>query len=226
MKILVFDTETIDIKDLDMFDFGYVLIEDGKIIDKGSYLIEEVYGTELFKRAYYYEKNKIRYEEKLANGQIEIKSMEEVRELFNIAAKKADIIAGFVIDFDIRVLNYNYKKYLGKEKVISIAELSNKFTVIDISLLFALIYSDKKEYKEFCIANGYMTDKGNYKTTAEVMYRFITENLEHEEEHTAFSDSIEEFEIMDYLISKFGTALLTEAANLTMKGQKAWRLLK
>ena len=45
------------------------------------------------------------------------------------------------------------------------------------------------KYKEFCDKNSYYTEAGNYSTTAEIMYRFITGDTTFEEQHTALSDA-------------------------------------
>lgn len=52
------------------------------------------------------------------------------------------------------------------------------------------------DFKLFVLENMLMTDKGNYSTTAEDTYRFITNNPEFEEDHTGMSDSQIEYEIL------------------------------
>jgi hypothetical protein len=46
------------------------------------------------------------------------------------------------------------------------------------------------------VENGYYTDKGNCRMTAEVCYRFISGNNEFIEEHTALADTEIEAEIL------------------------------
>lgn len=233
MITLIFDTETINaLNNLDMFDFGYVVLDNEKIIDKGSYLVKEVYGTDLFQRAYYYEKNSEEYVKKLEQKTIEIKTVAEIRDILNGLFKiyKIDVIAGFVIKFDIRVLNFNFKKYLGATSEISISKLSEKCKIVDIGLLFANKYAKIKDYKDFCMLNGYMTEKGNYKTTAEVIYRFITGKNEHSEEHTGMNDCIEEGEIFSSVMKEIDFSIthpiFQQGVDLTLRGSSAWQILK
>jgi len=236
MRIIVFDTETINVSDLSMFDFGFIVIDTNtrEVLEKGSFLVEEVYNSELFPKAYYYNKNKEIYENKLKRKEIEIKGIKEIRDIFNSAIKKHDIelISGFIINFDIRTLNFNFKKYLLEDKEISLQKLSNRYEVIDISILFSLLEKRFGSYVDYCVSNDFVTEKGNIKSTAEVIYKYITGNIEHEEEHTAFNDSEEEAAILNYCITEYSDkpefkAIWNEAKEITIKNnKKAWQILK
>ena len=52
------------------------------------------------------------------------------------------------------------------------------------------------DYKKFCESNEYYTESGNYSTTAETVYRFLTNNTEFIEEHTALADAEIELDIL------------------------------
>jgi histidinol phosphatase-like PHP family hydrolase len=52
------------------------------------------------------------------------------------------------------------------------------------------------EYKKFCEEYNLYTESGNYSTTAEAVYRFISGDTEFIEEHTALADSEIECEIL------------------------------
>lgn len=53
-----------------------------------------------------------------------------------------------------------------------------------------------KKYIIFCIENGYVTAKGNPQYKAEIVYRYLTDNLNFEEEHTGLADVLIEYEIL------------------------------
>ena len=55
---------------------------------------------------------------------------------------------------------------------------------------------------KFCEKHEYFTEKGNYSTTAETVYKFITKNTDFEEEHTALADSLIELEILLATVEK------------------------
>ena len=46
-----------------------------------------------------------------------------------------------------------------------------------------------ENYKNFCETHNYFTDSGNYSTTAETVFRYLTNDTEFIEDHTALSDS-------------------------------------
>lgn len=53
-----------------------------------------------------------------------------------------------------------------------------------------------KKYVRFCRENGFVTDKGNCKTSAEVVYAYLTKNIDFVEEHTGLSDAKIEYQIL------------------------------
>lgn len=57
------------------------------------------------------------------------------------------------------------------------------------------IYGKNKTYKRYCQQNGYMTKNNQLRYTAEILYRYLTNDEGFEEEHTALSDVLIEKEI-------------------------------
>ena len=53
-----------------------------------------------------------------------------------------------------------------------------------------------KKYVKFCKKNGFMTEKGNCKTSAEVVWGYLTNNPNFEEEHTGLADCEIEYKIL------------------------------
>ena len=57
------------------------------------------------------------------------------------------------------------------------------------------------EYKEFCIENGFTLANGRTpRFTAEILYKFITKDLQFEEEHTGLADVRIEREIFRHCV--------------------------
>jgi hypothetical protein len=56
------------------------------------------------------------------------------------------------------------------------------------------------EYKQFCELHQFFTDSGNYKSSAEVVYRYITHNPDFEEAHMGALDGDIEAEILAYCL--------------------------
>ena len=53
-----------------------------------------------------------------------------------------------------------------------------------------------KKYVDFCESRGYITEKGNIQTKAEVVYRYLTGCLDFVEEHTGLADVMIEYYIL------------------------------
>jgi DNA polymerase III epsilon subunit-like protein len=62
------------------------------------------------------------------------------------------------------------------------------------------VVANKPTYRKFCEENGYTYGKNGkqVRLTAEVLYQFITQNKEFEEEHTGLADVLIEKEILKY----------------------------
>ena len=70
-----------------------------------------------------------------------------------------------------------------------ISEIASDYEFIDLFLAFAQTIGAYKKYQNFCYENGYLTKK--YKRprmTAEICYRYLTNNTDFVESHTAMED--------------------------------------
>ena len=91
--------------------------------------------------------------------------------------------------FDIKALKYTAKKYMNEEINF------DSFVLVDVmrTAIELLINTDK--YRNFCKQNNELTEKGNYKTSAESVYRYINSDYDFNEDHTALSDCYCEYAI-------------------------------
>ena len=74
-----------------------------------------------------------------------------------------------------------------------------------------------KKYCRFCIENGYVTEKGNIMTKAEVVYRYLFNDLTFLEEHTGLADVKIEYQI---LLKAFQTHKKIDSSSCV-----AWKVL-
>jgi hypothetical protein len=51
----------------------------------------------------------------------------------------------------------------------------------------------KQSFITFCEDNGFMTEKGNCKTSAEIALKFLTADIDYVEQHTALADIMDEY---------------------------------
>lgn len=190
--IIVLDTETLGLFDKRVYDLGYIIYDNDKkqVVKERDYIIKQVYDNENLMKTAYYENKRPLYEIELQNGN---------------AKKIYWGMALYILLKDIERYNvselYAYNSRFDLEAITKTCEAFNKNIVInhiaDI-MDYINIITDTQEYKDFCFNNNYLTKhkKPQCRKTAEVVYRYITDNNVFIENHMALSDSRIELEIL------------------------------
>ena len=187
--VLVLDTETIGVCDPTVYDLGYVIYDlaDGKVLVARDYLTKEVYGqTERMKTAYYANKLPL-YEERLADGYCKkVKWSYILRQLKRDMNKyKVDGLWAYNSPFDKRAIAMTCKelKVNHNPTADGINDILKGLTNPHIT--------ESAAYQEFCRRNGYFTKhkKPRVRATAEIVFRFLTQDEDYQEQHTALEDS-------------------------------------
>ena len=204
-RLLVLDTETCNIQKSDKvrphnnltYDIGYSVIEPatGSVICEKSYVVREIFfgEAERMKSSYYAEKLP-RYYADIAEGKREIAGFCDVLIDIITTAHRENCVAIVAHNarFDIDALNTTFEWLYGfKTKVL------DSFEIWD-SMKMAKTFTDRPTYRKFCEENGYMTKHATPRPrmTAEIIYRFITGDIDFIESHTAFEDTAIEREIV------------------------------
>lgn len=196
-KILVIDTETAGFFDKPrVYDFGYAVVDrEGVIYEKGQGLVREtICNAELMNTAYYKDKLPL-YRQMVRDKKTKVMPLEFIYHYINDLIKKYNIkiIAAYNANFDINALNQ------------TIAEYSNGFIKqffpdnvqiwciwnMACQAIFTSLRFQKKAIKE-----GWLTEKKNFKTSAEIAYRYLKKDEQFEEDHMALSDVLIEVQIM------------------------------
>ena len=206
MNILVFDTETVDVEHAFCYNVGYTIvnIETREKLIKRDYVIEQVWENKmLFSTAYYAEKKQL-YINALRGRKASIKHWGHTmqRMIKDIQEYNVEFAYAFNSPFDVRVFDFNSEWFKSSNAL-------DYVQTIDIrGLINKLLFSD--EYKAFCEENGYYTESGNYSGNAETLTKFIRQDKEFIEDHTALSDSLIEADIILYMIDKYGVDITKE----------------
>ena len=171
------------------YDVGFVAhYNDGTILEKHSYIIREVFFgmPDLMTSAYYAHKIP-EYLESIERGERVVASAYEVRKALCDVCKKYNVkvIMAYNASFDTKGLNTT-QRYLTKSAYRWFLPYGIKVECI-WHMACQTICSMKKYY-DFCHEYGFVSKSGNIQTSAEVVYRFLTNNPTFTEEHKGLED--------------------------------------
>jgi DNA polymerase III epsilon subunit-like protein len=190
------DTETTnDIECPLCYDVGFSVINDeGKTLEKHSYVVADIFlDKDLMDVAYF--KDKIpTYWEDIKAGKRMLRRFATVRAIVRdvMAQYNIDTVIAHNMRFDYCSTNTT-QRYLTSSKWRYFFPYGTKF-VCTLKMARATFGKDDN-YIDFCKANNFGTKHGKPQLTAEVIYRYLTNNVEFVESHTGLEDVEIETEI-------------------------------
>ena len=193
---VVLDTETTNsIDDPLAYDIGFAVVNDeGRVFEAYSFVVAEVFfDKELMESAYFKEKIPM-YWEDIKAGRRTLAKLSTISKTLARIMKKYDtnIICAHNARFDYRSTNTT-QRFLTSSKYRYFFPYGVE---IWDTLKMARKAFDDSQYDEFCYNNNYITKNGRKRYTAEILYRFITNNIDFEESHTGLEDVLIEKEIL------------------------------
>ena len=84
------------------------------------------------------------------------------------------------------------KRLIGEQ---NFTELCKKVAFYDIVPMIMPKLLTKK-YVKFCLKNRYITKANNLQTTAEIVYRYLFNNVNYIERHLGLQDALDEYQIL------------------------------
>ena len=194
---IVFDTETTNgFDDPIVYDIGGAVVDKtGTVYETFSFIVYETFCRmrELMKTAYYADKIP-RYEEQIKNGERTIKTYYTIKKYIQALTDKYKI--KYFVAHNAR---FDYKstattqRYLTKSKYRYF--LPYGITLYDTLKMAQDTICKQKLYIEWAHKHGYIRADGQVRATAEILYQYITNNLDFEESHTGLEDVLIEKEI-------------------------------
>jgi DNA polymerase III epsilon subunit-like protein len=185
MNIVVFDTETTNLEKPFCYNIGYAIVNTDtyETLVKRDYVVEQVWHNPmLFTTAYYADKREIYVKAMRSRKTVMAKygyiCQSMIRDFIKYNVEGA---YAFNSPFDDKVFTFNCEWF----------KCNNPFDNMPIFDIRGYVHNFivNDDFKAFCDKNNYLTDSGNYSTTAETVYRYITGNTDFIEDHTALSDS-------------------------------------
>lgn len=188
-----------------VYDVGWAICDKrGNVYLTRSFVNADIFldEKELMKSAYYAEKIP-KYWAEIKSGKRTLTSFYNIRKtLFeDIAEWCINEVYAHNMRFDYGALN-NTQRWLTKSRFRSF--FPKNVIICDTLKMATDVIATMPTYKNFCIENGFMT---SHKTPrpqlkAETLIRFITRDLDFEEEHTGLEDVLIEVQILAFCYSR------------------------
>lgn len=181
------------------YDIGWIVTDKrGKVYESHSFVVRDIFmdEMELMQSAYYADKLP-QYWTDIFSGTRKMTSFYNVRKALLEDMEKYNIkeVYAHNMRFDYGALT-NTERWLTKSKYRYFFPYGT--VICDTLKMSRQVIGAMPTYKRFCQKNGYLTKSGQCRFTAEILYRFITQNHNFVESHTGLEDVMIEKEIMAY----------------------------
>lgn len=189
---MIFDTETTSLEKPFCYNIGYIIINPTttEIVCSRDFVVEQVWHNPmLFTTAYYANKKDI-YIKAMRSRKTSMDKFGYICQRMIRDIKNFEVTSAYAYNssFDEKVFDFNCDWF----------KCNNPFDntpVYDIRG-YAHHFICDEVFKDWCETYKAFSDSGNYSTTAENVYRYISNCTDFVEEHTALADSKIETEIL------------------------------
>lgn len=201
-RFIVVDTETTNsIDDPLCYDVGFAVVDIfGNVYENYSFVVADIFlDKELMSCAYFADKIPS-YWEDIKKGKRELKTFFNIKKAFADCVKRNNvkIILAHNARFDYRSLNLT-QRYLTNSKYRYFFPFGVE--IWDTLKMSREVLKNNDSYGEFCYTNDYLTKRLCKRYTAEIIYRFLTNDNDFVESHTGLEDVLIEKEIFVYCVS-------------------------
>ena len=199
-KYLVFDTEVcncpkidgqLDVANGQVYDLGIQIVDkEGYVYDEYSIVNGDVFWgmPEAMKEAYFADKRP-QYVADILAGKRKVLNTWQIYKLVRNLCEEYNIKACVAHNarFDVKALNATMR-YQTKSRCRWF--FPYEMPMWDTMKMANDTICKQKRYKDFCEANGYMTNHATpqVRKTAEIIWRYLTDDVTFEEEHTGLAD--------------------------------------
>ena len=188
-KYLMFDTETANDLECPLcYDFGFSVIDDdGKVYERGSYVVADVFlDQELMASAYFADKIPA-YWEDIKSGKRLLRRWQTIKSIVRDVMVQHEItcVVAHNTRFDY-LSTATTQRYLTCSKWRYFFPYGTQF--LDTLKMARATFSKDEGYIAFCNEHQFLNKYNKPQLTAEVLYRYLTNNIEFVESHTGLED--------------------------------------
>jgi len=207
--LIVLDTEAansgkkVDCTQSMVYDFGWQVVDTkGNVYKQASFINSDIFldYPEMMNSAYYSKKIS-NYWEDIKQGNRKLTTLYNIRKelLQDIEEYGVKEISCHNAIFDYSACNAT-QRYLTKSKYRFF--FPYKIEMWDTLKMAKEVLSKNRNYIKFCNENDFLTKANKPRLTAEILYKYITKDLDFVESHTALEDVKIETVILAYLLGK------------------------
>ena len=202
---LVVDTETCNTIDAPFaYDVGFAVVKaTGEVLEAHSYVVADIFlDKDLMASAYFADKIP-QYWEDIKSGKRILRRFKTIKSILRDVVAQYGIryVVAHNASFDYRSLNYT-------QRLLTSSRWRYFFPwgveIWDTLKMARECLGKNEQYRQFCLDNGYTygkEEKPQLRFTAEIVYRFLTDNLDFVEEHTGLEDVLIEKDILAFCLA-------------------------
>ena len=198
MSYMVFDTETTGLDKPFCYDVGYTIFSDNHIEQiRRHFIIEQTWhNLPLFESAYYKEKRPL-YIALMRSKKAIMDKWGYVMRAIARDIRQYNVVDAYAYnsDFDDKVFTFNCDWFKCNNPLENIP-------IHDIWGYASEFITNTQDYKNFCEEHQYFTDTGNYKASAEIVYRYLTNDTDFNEVHMGAMDVDIESQILQFCVDQ------------------------
>lgn len=205
MNVMIIDTETANTVEQPLpYDIGYqiVNIPTGEVLCKKSFIVSEIFlDSELMKQAYFADKIP-NYWKEYKEGKRTMRGIFNIRkEMWNdMKIHNVAKVGAYNMGFDNRATKNNVRFISGSLVRWFFPYGTEFFDIWNMACTSMLL---TPQYINFCEENNFISECGNYSTSAENVYRFLINDPTFEESHTGLEDVEIETTIFLHIVENF-----------------------
>lgn len=200
MNVIIFDTETVGKVSQDLLNVGYKIVDiniqhaDGKVLVARDYLVRDLYNNRIYmlNDDFVGAKKLAKYDKLVADGMITLRNIKQVFTTMANDIKKYNVLFGYAYNCD-----FDTDKFKRTADGLGITNPLEGLPIFDIWAYAYEFVINTEDYKKWATQTEEFTATGFYISgTVESVIRYLFNNKEFEEDHTALSDVQWETEIL------------------------------
>ena len=202
-RIMIIDTETANsIDNPIVYDVGYRIFDIfGNVYEEASLINSDIFLDKSFMTSAYYAEKVPQYWRGIWEKKRELLPWKKIKDRIYRACKRhnCQIVAAHNARFDNRSLNMT-QRYITTSRWRWFMPYGVEWW--DTLKMARLVLKQDPAYKPWCIEHGFMTSNNQTRLTAEIIFRYITNDLEFTESHMGLEDVSIEMVIFLYCLEK------------------------